>query len=142
MPSWASPLHQTGSPCFISAKGAGSGTQSVSAMETSPSTETLDEDPVSFLARMREGCPEILSILNSKQAELLSKCPTDTYCPETINEDYLADMSAYYGIKNKCKDAKTSLSRLLLEPRARTKSLDVERAEKTIEILNKVGVTT
>ena len=88
------PLNQTGSPCLISAKGAGSGTQSVSAMETSPSTETLDEDPVSFLARMREGCPEML----------LSKCPTDTYCPETINEDYLADMSAYYGIKNKCKD--------------------------------------
>ena len=99
---------------------------------------TLDEDPVSFLARMRQACPKVLSILNSKQARLLSEDPSKPYDKENANEEYLTEISSYYGLNQKCREAGKDLRGALLKPTIQKKTVDVEDFEAMKEILKKV----
>ncbi len=102
--------------------------------------EAVEEDPVAFLARMADACPDVLSFLSIKQAKLLSKNPTDTYNLLDVNEEYLTDMACYHSVRTKSNDCRSTLSKYLLTPRALAKPLDVEEFEKKRKVLNEVSV--
>ena len=96
------------------------------------------EDPVVFLERMRKECPNILSLMNAKQAKLLAKSPDQPYERKDVNEEYLKDMAAYYGAKQKVEDAQQAIRNSLLTPQLKTEEVDVEGFEKQTECLKKV----
>lgn len=102
-----------------------------------PSFES--EDPVSFLKRMRDNSPNTLSMLNAKQARLLSKSSTAPYEKEDVNEEYLTDMAASVGTKHMVETANRQLREGLLTPHNKTEELDVESFEKQTKTLEKVG---
>lgn len=96
------------------------------------------EDPVVFLERMRKECPNILSLMNAKQAKLLAKSPDQSYERKDVNEEYLKDMAAYYGAMQKVEDAQQAMRNSLLTPQLKTEEVDVEGFEKQTECLKKV----
>ena len=102
----------------------------------SEAEDTCLGDPVEFLARMREDCPNILSVLSTKQARLLAKDPTSPY--ET-DEEYLTDMAAANGVKRGVDESKSSLRSKLLKPPLTTEEVDVERFEKLTATLTEVS---
>ena len=102
---------------------------------------TIEEgqlDPVAFLSALRDACPNITSMLNSKQAKLLSKSPEEPYDPKDINEQYLTDLAAFYGVKQKQENAKLALRHQLLLPHKQYEDLDVKGFTVKIKALEKV----
>ena len=101
--------------------------------------EELKEDPVTFLTRVQEECPDVLSVLTKKQVILLSKPPTEPYNPDEVNEQFLTDMAASIGIEQRVDDAKQALRLSLLTPHNVKEEVDVKSFEKQLEILKKVS---
>ena len=102
---------------------------------------TIEEgqlDPVAFLSALRDACPNITSMLNSKQAKLLSKSPEEPYDPKDINEQYLTDLAAFYGVKQKQEDANQALRNQLLLPNKKDEEWDVKGFTVRIKALEKV----
>ena len=96
------------------------------------------ENPVVFLERMREECPNLLLLMTAKQAKLLAKSPSQPYDPKDVNEEYLKDMAACFGAKQKVEDAQQSIRNSLLTPQHKAKEWNVENFEKQTECLKKV----
>ena len=96
------------------------------------------EDPVVFLERMCKECPNIISLMNAKQAKLLAKSPNQPYERKDVNEEYLKDMTAYYGAKIKVLFAQQAIRKSLLTPQLKTEEVDVESFEKQTECLKTV----
>lgn len=113
------------------------------AEETGDKDETRapieSEDPIAFLERMRKECPNILSLMNAKQAKLLAKSPNQPYERKDVNEEYLKDMAAYYGAKQKVEDAQQAIRNSLLTPQLKTEEVDVESFGKQTECLKTVN---
>lgn len=111
------------------------------AADTGVQDETPSEfeDTVVFLEKMRAECPNLLSLMNTKQAKLLAKSPSQPYDRKGVNEEYLKDMAAYFGAKQKVEDAQQAIRNSLLTPQHKKKEWDVERFEKQTECLQKVG---
>ena len=101
--------------------------------------EELKEDPVTFLTKAQEECPDVLSVLTKKQVILLSKPPTEPYNPDEVNEQFLTDMAASIGIEQRVDDAKQALRLSLLTPHNVKEEVDVKSFEKQLEILKKVS---
>ncbi len=102
---------------------------------------TLDEDPVSFLARIREECPDIFSILTTKEVKTLSQCPTDPYSEGKVEEEHLFDAWNYLRARSKWKKSMTNLTRSLLKPKNEAKSFctqDFEIFDRKRNTLEKV----
>lgn len=97
------------------------------------------EDPIAFLEKKRKECPNILSLMNDKQAKLLAKSPNQPYGRKDVNEEYLKDMAAYYGAKQKVEDAQQAIRNSLLTPQLKTEEVDVENFEKQTECLKTVN---
>ena len=97
---------------------------------------SLDEDPTSFLARMKQAYPEIQSILTPKQVKLLRQDPSDPYAKENANEEYLSELSSYYLLHQKCKEVTAALRDSLLKPTS--ESVDVENFKTKKDIMEKV----
>ena len=104
--------------------------------EEEPTFES--EDPVAFLKRMRDNSPNTLSMLNTKQARLLSKSSTAPYEKEDVNEEYLTDMAAFVGTKHMVETANRQLRDGLLTPHIKSEELDVQTFEKQTKTLEKV----
>lgn len=99
------------------------------------------EDPVSFFASIREECPDIVSVLTTKQVKLLSQCPRDPYSKEKVDEEHLSDAWNYLKVRARWKESSFNLRRFLLEPKDETKSFntqDLEIFEKKKSTLEKV----
>lgn len=99
------------------------------------------EDYSSFLTQLKEECPEILSILTSKQVDLISLSPNEPYIEGKVDEGYLSDEGAYRHTKSMWKDAKENLNEYLLKPWDSSKQLtaqDVVAFEKKRNALNMV----
>lgn len=107
--------------------------------EPESSEPGIEEDPVAFLQRMRKNCPNILSVLNTKQAKLLAKSPKAPYGKDA-DEEYLTDMAACVGVKSKIDNAKSTLRSHLLTPQLTKEEVDVENFEKQTAVLQKVRV--
>ena len=102
----------------------------------------LDEDPVSFLAGIREECPDILSILTTKQVKLLSQCPTDPYNEGKVDEEHLLDAWNYLKLRTKWKQSSVCLRSFLLMPQDDIKSFntqDLETFDRKRRTLEKVS---
>jgi len=106
---------------------------------TQDETPSEFEDTVVFLEKMRAECPNLLSLMNTKQAKLLAKSPSQPYDRKGVNEEYLKDMAAYFGAKQKVEDAQQAIRNSLLTPQHKSKEWDVERFEKQTKCLQKVG---
>ena len=116
------------------------------AEETADKDETCEtrapmefEDPIVFLEKMCKECPNILSLMNAKQAKLLAKSPTQPYECKDVNKEYLKDMAAYYGVKLKVINAQQAIRNSLLTPQLKTEEVDVESFEKQTECLKTVN---
>ena len=102
---------------------------------------SLAQDPVSFLASIREDCPDILSILTTEQVRLLSRCPTDPYGPGEVDQEYLTDAWNHQNIRVLWRESILSLEDFLLEPRDSTKSFsyqDLQTYERKKSNIEKV----
>ncbi len=102
---------------------------------------TLNQDPVSFLADIREESPDILSILTTEQVKLLSQCPTNPYTPGKVDQDYLSDAWNHQCIRVMWRDSKLYLTDFLLEAKDSTKAFstqDLETYERKKSSLEKV----
>ena len=95
-------------------------------------------DPVEFLQEIRDECPSIVSILNTKQTKLLAKSADTPYERGDVNEEYLTDMAAYTGASQKVEDSNQALRNALLTPHTARKEIDVENFEKQTTALKKV----
>lgn len=100
--------------------------------------EEEQQDPVAFLSALRASCPNITSMLNSKQAKLLSKSPKEPYDPKDVNEEYLTDMAAFFGVKQKMEDANQALRNQLLQPNKVDEEVDVKGFTVRTKALEKV----
>ncbi len=102
--------------------------------------EVVIQDPVVFLSSVQEACPDVISMLNTKQARLLSRSPTEPYDPDPkdINEQYLVDLASFYGIKQKVENARHALQNQLLTPNKVKEEVDVASFTLKLEVLEKV----
>lgn len=104
---------------------------------------TLEEDPASFLARLKEDCPDILSVINKKQFELISQSPTDPYSKGKVDQEYLDDAGAHQLARMMWKESRRKLHEFLIAPKGSVKSLstqDLIAFEKKSSTLEKVRV--
>ncbi len=108
------------------------------AEDSASAPEVAIQDPVAFLSSVKETCPDVISMLNTKQARLLSQSPTEPYHPKDINEQYLVDLASFYGIKQKVEDAQYSLQTHLLTPNNVKEEVDVASFTVKLEVLAKV----
>ncbi len=109
--------------------------------ETAMETITLAQDPVSFLAGIRDECPEIMSIFNTEQVKLLSCNPMDPYSEGKVDEAYLLDASFHQNFRIAWRKSTDNLSTFLLKPEKSTKSFnteDLETFERKRSALEKV----
>lgn len=107
--------------------------------ETAVPLKTLDEDAVSFLARMREECPDVLSILSTGQVKALGHSPTDPY-KGNADELYLTDVGSFHSLKFRDKEAKFDMSSDLLKVTAKKDEIVAEAVEKKRDAIKKVHV--
>ena len=98
------------------------------------------EDPVIFLKRIQEKCPVVLSVLDSKQVDLISRSPTEAYSSKDVNDEYLTDMRCSMDIQQRIEDAEENLQNTLLIPRKVDKDVDVESFKKQTEVLKTVSL--
>ena len=106
-------------------------------------TAYTEEDCVAFLQRIQEQCPVVLSLLDSKQAKLLSRSPTEAYDPkENINDEYLKDVRCSIAVQQRIEDAKQNLRDTLFMPRKVDREVDVKNFEKQMEVLKMVSSTS
>ena len=111
-------------------------------MMAAPEVDTayIEEDSVAFLQRIQEQCPVVLSLLNSKQAKLLSRSPTEAYDPkENINDEYLKDARCSIAIQQRIEEAEYNLRDTLFHPRKVDREVDVKNFEKEIKVLKMVS---
>ncbi len=106
--------------------------------EETTTAELEMQDPIVFLSSLREACPDVISMLNSKQARLLSKSPTEPYDLKDINEQYLVDMASLFGVRQRVEDAQQALRTSLLAPNKLKEQIDVPGFIIKIEVLGKV----
>ena len=99
---------------------------------------TLDEDPVSFLAGIREECPDILSILTTEQVKLLSQCPTDPYSEGKVDQEYLLEAWNHQCIRMMWRENKLHIANYLLNPKADTNLLSTQDQKRKNSNLEKV----
>ena len=103
---------------------------------------TLEEDAASFLARLKEECPEIASVLTKKQLKLISRSPNDPYSQGKVDEEYLSDAGAHLLLRSMWRESRNNLNKYLLEPKGSAKSLnpqDLVAFEKKSSALEKVS---
>ena len=98
------------------------------------------EDPLIFLKRIQEECPVVLSVLDSKQVDLISRSPTEAYNSKDVNDEYLTDMRCSMDIQQRIEDAEENLQSTLLMPRKVDKDVDVESFKKQTEVLKTVSL--
>lgn len=103
-------------------------------------TDYIEEDSVAFLQRIQELCPVVLSLMDAKQAKLLSRSATEVYDPKDVNEDYLKDKKCSLAIQQRIEDAEHTLRDTLLIPRKVDREVDVENFKKQIQVLKMVSV--
>lgn len=104
-------------------------------------TVTLAEDPVSFLANIREECPDIFSIFTTDRVRMLSRNPTDPYTEGKVDEEYLLDASIQQVFRVAWKKSTFNLTNFLLMPEESTKAFnaeDLETFERKKRALEKV----
>lgn len=101
-------------------------------------TAYLEEDSVAFLQRIQELCPVVLSLLDTKQAKLLSRSPTEPYDLKEINDEYLNDMKCSIKIQQRIEEAEQCLRDMLLVPRKVDREVDVKNFEKQMKFLKMV----
>lgn len=97
------------------------------------------QDPVAFLTSLRKACPDVISMLNTKQAKLLSKSSKEPYDPKDVNEEYLVDMASFFGVKQRAEDAQQALRNHLLLPNKVKEEVDVQGFTVKLEVLGKVS---
>ena len=103
-------------------------------------TAYVEEDSVAFLQRIQEQCPVVLSLLDSKQAKLLSRSPTEAYEPkENINDEYLKDVRCSIAVQQRIEEAEHNLRDTLFQPRKVDREVDVKNFEKQIKVLKMVS---
>ncbi|XP_064405407.1 uncharacterized protein LOC135350521 [Halichondria panicea] len=107
--------------------------------EETVTTEMDIQDPIVFLTSLRKACPDVISLLNSKQARLLSKSPTEPYDPKDINEQYLVDMASFFGMNQRVEDAERALRTHLLVPNKVKEEVDVASFIIKIQVLGKIS---
>ena len=110
---------------------------------TPKETVTLDEDPVSFLASIREECPDILSIFTTGRVKMLSRNPMDPYTEGKVDEEYLLDASYQQEFRVAWKKSTFNLTSFLLRPEESTKAFnteDLETFERKKRVLEKVYI--
>ena len=112
--------------------------ESIKMAEETVTTEMDIQDPIVFLTSLRKACPDVISLLNSKQARLLSKSPTEPYDPKDINEQYLVDMASFFGMNQRVEDAERALRTHLLVPNKVKEEVDVASFIIKIQVLGKV----
>ena len=100
------------------------------------------EDPIVFLKRIQEDCPIVLSLLDSKQVNLISRSPTEAYDSKDVNDEYLTDMRCSMDIQQRIEDAEQNLRSTLLIPRKVDKDVDVGTFKKQTEVLKMVSPGT
>ena len=102
---------------------------------------TLDEDPVSFLASIKEECPDILSILTTKQVKLLSRSPLEPYSEGKVDEEFMADTRRYLLSRTQLKMCSLYFGNYLLRPKDGTETYstkDREAIERKKNVIRKV----
>lgn len=102
-------------------------------------TVSLEEGPTTFLARVKQACPDILSIITTKKAKLLTRA-NESYDPESVNQSYLSDMGAYVSTKIMQEEVIGNLATVLLKPLAKNKTLNIEESEAKGKILKMVAL--
>lgn len=105
---------------------------------------SLAQDPVSFLAEIRDECPEIMSIFTREQVKMLSVNPMESYSEGKVDEEYLLEASFHQNFRIAWKQSSKSLSSFLLKPEKSTKSFtiqDLETFEKKRSALEKVCIS-
>ena len=98
------------------------------------------EDTVVFLQHIQEQCPIVLSLLDSKQAKLLSRSHNEAYVPKDINDEYIKDVSSSMMVQQKIEDAERALQDTLLIPRKVDKEVDVHNFQKQMDVLKLVSL--
>lgn len=86
-------------------------------MADSVDVTLLDEDPVSFLANIGEYCPDIFSILTTKQVKLLSQTPPAPYSKGNAEKEHLSDAWEYLKVRSKWNQCTSQLNHFVLTPR-------------------------
>lgn len=103
---------------------------------------TLEEDPAIFLARVKEECPEISSVLTKKILELIQRSPNEPYSQGKVDEEYLSDAGAHQLSRYMWRETRSNLNKYLLEPKGSAKALspqDLAAFEKKNSALEKVS---
>ena len=100
------------------------------------------EDPIVFLKQIQENCPVVLSLLDTKQVNLISRSPTEAYDLKDVNDEYLMDMRCHMDIQQRIEDAEQNLRSTLLIPRKIDKDVDVGTFKKQTEVLKMVSPGT
>ena len=99
---------------------------------------SLEEDPARFLARVRDACPDILSIITTEQAQLLTLVK-EPYNPKDVSQSYVYNMGSYYTAKLMQKETEKNLALGLMKPLTNGKSLNFEEAERKLVTLKMVS---
>ena len=101
------------------------------------------DDSDEFLAAMQKEYPPLPNILTTKQAKLLTKSPKDPYpAGETgANEEFIADLTAYFVTHIVGEEAKKGLRSSLVVPVKSNKSIMVEETNVPISVASKVRNT-
>ena len=81
------------------------------------SMATLEGDSVSFLAWLKEECPDILLAFTTELIKLISRSPNDPYSKENVNEEYLSDEWAHHEARKMWMKGRVNLSEYLMKPK-------------------------
>ena len=98
------------------------------------------EDSVTFLQRIQELCPVVLSLVSHKQAKLLSRADNEVYETKDVNEEYLSDMKCCLSMQSRVEEAEIGLRESLLTPCKVGREIDVESFKKQTEVLKMVSI--
>ena len=98
------------------------------------------EDSVTFLQRIQELCPVVLSLVSHKQAKLLRRADNEVYEPKYVNEEYLSDMKCCLSMQSRVEEAEIRLRESLLKPCKVGREIDVESFKKQTEVLKMVSI--
>jgi len=95
-------------------------------------------DPVEYLKKTKEKCPDVVYIFTTRQAKLLSQTGNEPYDPKDVNQEFLSDYNAWASMKQRVDQSRQSLRRDMLTPHNLNEPIAAEDFLKQTEVLNEV----
>lgn len=95
-------------------------------------------DPTIYMKELKDKCPNIVYILTTRQAKVLSKACHEPYDPKDVNQQFLSDYTAWANLKQKVDDSRQSLRRDMLTPHPVNEAVAAEEFQQQTEVLKQV----